>query len=192
MSAKAGGGLSPRERILGAAFAAVLLAIGAWFLWDALELRHAAAVRRQAELRAQISDAQGWLEKKALWEARAQWLAEGMKPALSANDASSQFLDQVQKSAAQQSLQISQQGLMDPEASAELLGVGAKLVFRGSLKDTARWLAERQQPGEFVELPLLELRPLPEAGQVECTAQLRRWFLQGKPAEASMAAGGMP
>ncbi|MDX6767343.1 MAG: hypothetical protein SFU85_11200 [Candidatus Methylacidiphilales bacterium] len=165
-----------RERVMGMVFLVVVVGIGAWFLWDELAARQAAMVKRQQNVKLQIAEARRWIADKQLWNQRAAWLASELRPAGSTNEASPKFLEQLQKSAAERKLVIGQQGLLDPVEDREFIGVGAKLVFQGPLKEVGQWLAMVQQPGEFVEVTFLELRPLKEAGQVECSAQLRKWY----------------
>jgi len=184
--------MNARERVMGMVFIVILLGIGVWFLWDALAVQHAAVLKRQKTVQAQITEARRWIGEKELWEKREAWLLTELKPAGSPNEASPRFLEQLQKSAAARKLVIGQQGLLDPSAEKDLLGVGAKVVFQGPLKEVAQWLAETQQPGEFVEVTLLELRPLKDAGQVECTAHLRKWFSTKPGSVARAQTGGMP
>ena len=168
--------MNARERVMGLVFLVLILGIGAWFLWDALEAKHTAVLKRQKEVRLEIATARRWISEKELWQKRSAWLSAELRPAGSTNEASPKFLEQLQKSAAARKLVIGQQGLLDPLTEKSLVGVGAKVVFQGPLKEVAQWLAETQQPGEFVEVTFLELRPLKDAWQVECSAQLRKWF----------------
>lgn len=160
---------------MGMVFLVVIIGIGAWFLWDALAVQYRAILKRQAGTKIQIEDARRWISQKELWDQRSAWMTAELKPAGSPNEAGAKFLEQLRKAAESHKLTIGQQGLLEAAVEKEFVIVGAKLVFQGGLKEAAQFLAEIQQPGDFVEVNLLELRPLKEAGQVECMVQLKKW-----------------
>lgn len=167
--------LTMRERWLVLAAASLLCIMGTWLVWDELEARHARLLARLAQVQREIRESQRWLDEEKLWNERRAWLDDNLPSASSVHEASTRFLELVQQAAGNHRLKIENQSLLDPVKSGPLVAAGIRVVLRGRMQDLVHWSVEIQQPGLFVESVEFDIRPLPDSGQIECTASFLKW-----------------
>ncbi len=173
--------LKPSEARLAAALGFLLFAGALALLVRAgLEAR-ARAIAELDLAREQRAISEELLAQAPMWRERSQWLTDALPRFPSRTEASPATQRTVKSAAEQHGLQVTAQSFLDTgearTAAAEEAGVA--MTLRGSVEQTVRFLHEIQQPGRFIDVRRLSLKP-DEAegadGMVICMLELVQYF----------------
>ncbi len=134
-----------------------------------------------AALRNQRTEAEVWMADREFWEARAAWLKEHQPPRPSGSDASSELLQEIQRSTNAAGLTILTQSLQDPNPQPGYYEVAIRLQLSGSLESLVKWLAQLQKPTAFYAIPSFNLKSDKEPPNVICDLVVARWHAPSTP-----------
>jgi len=129
-----------------------------------------------------------WLDQKAKWQKRSKWLQANMSYTESAGRSQGQLLDELQTSALDAGLKVSNPTLLEPTQVATPKNpddivcneVAVSLRVRGDQNKLLNWLLTLQSPERFrsmkgfeIELDTKAKEKIPQA---QCNITLARWF----------------
>lgn len=172
--------LSPREKRL------LLLCLGALFVAVNLlalrefTLRRVAAASGLQELVEQQVSNRAWLNDRDFWNKRMNWLDETMPRTNSAGKSQGELLEEIQNTALDHELKISNQTLLEALALDHYNEVAVNVRVRGDQDKMLRWLLTLQSPEKFQAIKSLELeldsRAREKTPQAQCNLIIARWF----------------
>mgnify|MGYP003350356211 CR=1 FL=1 len=127
--------------------------------------------RSLVELKAQLEEAQGWLQAKEIWEARAVWLEGHLMPIPS--EAPEGALQKfTQTSAGKANLTIEGQNLRALRQESKVVSVGNRMQLKGNLDQIIRWLGTVYDPEKGIAVTELNLRLGPEPPKMGVQAEI--------------------
>jgi len=158
---------------------ALLLGLHLILLQFALRFDRANRVRL-AEGKAQLEEAQSWLQAKEIWEARAAWLEKHLVPvpAEAPEGALQKF---AQASAGKANLTIEGQNLRALRQETRVVSVGNRMQLKGNLDQVIRWLGAVYDPDKGIAVTELSLRLSPEPPKMMIQAEIAQFFKKGNP-----------
>lgn len=174
--------LSPREKILIGAAAAVIFVVGNAFVARSILKSWRGGASDIALLENELADHQLWLEDAPAIEARRQWLAKTMPRINGATLGKLQgdLLQSLQDDVFNRKLKIEQQSLRDIVTTADYTEVAVRLTVRGDESEVVAWLTTIQSPEKFQVIKALELKidekAKEELPQAVCSITIARWF----------------
>jgi len=168
--------LSQRERILSAIVAAVVFLLLNWFVWSKLmgtldQARTDLAARRDTRKMQEV-----FIRERALWEKRAQWLAEH-QPGLKGPGEASTLLDQIKQVAGKHNVVIENPAIGTSDATPERQAVFASFEVKSPWPPLVKFLYDVQQPESFVVFESITLNIDPaDPTAMRGKMKLARWF----------------
>jgi len=132
------------------------------------------------ELQAEVEEARMWLGEREVWESRAAWMEENLKPwpAESPEGALQQF---AQSTAKQANLVIEGQNLRSQRPGDQVVTVANRMQLKGNLEQILRWLGSVYDPKKGVAVTELSLRLSPEPPKMNVQAEVAQFFKKGDP-----------
>lgn len=172
--------LNARERTL-----ALLLGGTAFLLLNLLFLprltaSNQAGKRKQAELKAQLGAAEGWVKNEAYWQERKKWLQETEPTLNAAREESATQLEELQATARKLGVQINGVELLQLPETEFYQPIGAKLTVSGPWPGLVEFVAKLQDPVEFDVIPRFSVKSADEPPNVICEMEVQRWFHKPK------------
>lgn len=168
--------LKPSERRLSLIFAGIIfLAVNFFALNQLTEKKHLleSDIRN---LRLEETEAGFWLAQSALWQQRKAWLDEKQPKLSGTGQESGELLQNLQKTARQQKITISQQVFPEAVPSPYYHEVSVQLEVKGTLESVTRWIASLQNPDAFLAVTIKNLKSDAEAPNVICSLLVARWY----------------
>jgi hypothetical protein len=131
-----------------------------------------------------------WLDQKGLWQKRAKWLDANMTYTDSPGRSQGQLLEELQTTALDAGLKVTNQTLLEsPPAGEFYKEVAASVHVRGDQDKLLRWLLSLQSPERFQPMKAFEIELDPKAKekvpQAQCNLTLAKWFNPNAPLSAS-------
>lgn len=168
--------LNPNERrllalFLGACGVGLLLFAGkfAWGMHESFELK-LEDLRNQRDANAE------WIQKKPIWEARAEWMRNHPAPEFPEASAGSDLLSKLQASLGGRSGKILSQELEAPASEGNFDTVTAHLKLSGAFPAIARWLFDLQQADAYLGVRKVTFKSDGEPPQVTCDLEITQYF----------------
>lgn len=172
--------LNSRERTL------ALLLMGTAFLvlnllfLPRLTASNQAGKRKNAELKAQLAAAEGWIAKSDYWAERKKWLQD-TEPALNAaREDSATQLEELQAAAREFGLKIDEVQLLQLAETEFYQPIGAKIAVSGPWAGLVQFVAKLQDPALFDVIPRFSIKSGEEPSSVLCEMEIQRWFHKPK------------
>ena len=144
----------------------------------------------------QVEDDQSIISKRPLWEKRQGWLDKHMPYTDSTGRAQGQLLDELQNSALDSQLKVTNQTLhetVQTEGSG-YTEISLSLKVAGDQEILTRWLLSLQSPEKFVAIKgfdlQLDTKSKEKRPQAECNLTVAQWFNPEPP--ANYVAPGTP
>jgi hypothetical protein len=178
---------SREKRLLIACLLTIFIVINA-LAFRTFNSRNKTLTGRISDLKQQSATNRIWLDQKAKWQKRSKWLDANMSYTESAGRSQGQLLDELQSSALDTGLKVSNPTLLEPiQVSAPnnindviCNEVAVSLRIRGDQDKLLRWLLTLQSPERFramkgfeIELDTKAKEKIPQA---QCNITLARWF----------------
>ena len=178
---------SREKRLLIACLLTIFIVINA-LAFRSYSMRNKTLTSRIGALKQQSATNRIWLDQKAKWQKLAKWLAANMTYTESAGRSQGQLLDELQSSALDAGLKVSNPTLLEPVQvsmpnninDVVCNEVGVSLRIRGDQDKLLRWLLTLQSPERFramkgfeIELDTKAKEKIPQA---VCNITLARWF----------------
>lgn len=111
------------------------------------------------------------------WREARQWMSAHLpRLTTSVQEASSGFLETILESARDHRLTVTDRALPETPPNERYQETAVRLSVEAEMEDLVRWLAELQQPGEFVAVTHFSLRQADEGSKVTCELQIARWY----------------
>lgn len=174
--------LSQSETRLLISFAAAIgLVAGVLLLQSGLHARSDLERRLKAALDQRAVN-EALLSEAPMWETRRTWLQQQLPRYATATAASPAMQEAVKTTTERHGMTLKSQSFIpkseipeNPAASA----VGLRLELTGQLANVVAFLHDLQQPGRFIEIRELTLKPEGETGSLICTLALLQYFREG-------------
>lgn len=168
--------LSPRERNLALALGSIAFLLINLVFMPQLLAYNKAAKHKHTELQAQVAAAKGWVAQKAYWTERKEWL-EKTEPTVNAarEDSAAQF-EELQASARQYGLKISDVQLLQLNPTEFYQPVGARLVVSGPWPGLVKFVSGLQNPELFDVIPRFSVKSDDPPPNVQCELEIQRWL----------------
>ena len=147
------------EKILFALCGGVVLLVGVWFLSDIYTGRLKLAQEKIENLNPRFKAAVAAASDAPFWKERQQWLDATMPVMKDSGQAHSTLLEELQSSAAERGLRLSQPVLLKPEATPHFRELGINFQITGPDSALFRWLADLQSPEKFQVIKYMTLAP---------------------------------
>lgn len=178
---------SREKRLLIACLLTIFIVINA-LAFRTYSTRNKTLTNRISDLKQQSATNRIWLDQKAKWQKRSKWLDANMTYTESAGRSQGQLLDELQSSALDAGLKVSNPTLLEPVQvsvpnninDVVCNEVGVSLRIRGDQDKLMRWLLTLQSPERFramkgfeIELDTKAKEKIPQA---QCNITLARWF----------------
>jgi hypothetical protein len=132
--------------------------------------------------RTERSASESLLGEETMWKERGRWLDERLPRYASRNAASPRMQEAAKAAAERHGIKVVSQKFITesdlPENPAASV-VGFSLDFSGQLPQVVSFLHELQQPGRFIEVRMLNMRPDGDTGNLICTLELLQYFREG-------------
>lgn len=140
----------------------------------------------------EAADDKIWLNDRAFWAKRQDWLTKHMPYTDSTGRSQGQLLDELQNSALDAQLKVTNQVLHDePTKETDFKEVSLSLRVRGDHDVLLRWLLSLQSPEKFEAIKSFDLqldtRGKDKTPQAECNLTVARWFNPESSAEPQPA-----
>ena len=164
------------EKTLMIGLAATVFLLANLFGVSALIRQRRALMIDAITMRGSQEDANGWLEKKAMWLTRKDWLDKTLPKALQPDAAQSTFFEELQKSARARNLAIDEQGFGEVSNSTHFQSVSVHMRVTGTLENTTRWLAAIQRPELFQAITSFSLKSEKEPPNMNLELQIARYY----------------
>ncbi|TLD70297.1 hypothetical protein FEM03_14020 [Phragmitibacter flavus] len=172
--------LNPREKRLLIAVLATLFLTFNFLVIREFTNRRAATSTGLTQLTEQVASNKVWLGDRAFWEKRKAWLDQNMPYTESAGRSQGQLLEDLQTSALDLGLAVTNTTLLEPLALDHANEVGVTLRLRGDQDILLRWLLTLQSPEKFQAIKSIELeldaRARETTPQAQCNLTVARWF----------------
>ena len=135
------------------------------------------ATRRQkASFSVQLEELQNWIDQAALWEQRANWLAENPPPVWERDVTESELVQELQTSLAEAGMEILNQRLLETSDLPGFREIGVQLQLRGSTEAVVRWLHQLQQPGRYIAIRQFNLKSDADRTNLRAEIHLTRHY----------------
>jgi len=136
----------------------------------------------------EAADDKIWLNDRAFWAKRQDWLTKHMPYTDSTGRSQGQLLDELQNTALDAQLKVSNQVLHDePTKEADYKEVSLSIKVRGDHDVLLRWLLSLQSPEKFEAMKTFDLqldtKGKDKTPQAECNLTVARWFNPESSAE---------
>jgi hypothetical protein len=172
--------LNPREKRLLIAVLATLFITFNFLVLREFSARRAAVSSGLSQLTEQVASNKVWLGDRDFWEKRKGWLDQNMPFTESAGRSQGQLLEDLQTSALDLGLAVTNTTLLEPLALDHANEVGVTIRLRGDQDTLLRWLLTLQSPEKFQAIKLIELeldsRAREKTPQAQCNLTVARWF----------------
>jgi len=169
--------LNPREQRLALGLGAVVfLMLNLLFLPRLLAFNRE-SIRKNTELQAQVTSAHVWTARRDYWNERKAWL-EKTAPALAeAREGSASQLEQLQQSARELGLTLTDISLLQLPSQAFYQPIGTRLTVKGPWSGLVRFVSGLQNPEKFYVIPRFSIRSDDPPPNVQCELEVQRWYL---------------
>jgi hypothetical protein len=180
--------LNPREkRLLIGCLLTIFLVIN-FLAYGQFSSRRTALTSSIARLKDQSANNDVWLSEQDLWQKRGKWLQTNMPSTDSVGRSQGQLLDELQNSALDSGLKVSNQTPLQsttvtmPNSSSDIVAteVAVSLRVRGDQDKVLRWLLSIQSPERFLAMKTFEIeldtKAKEKIPQAQCNLTLARWF----------------
>ena len=136
----------------------------------------------------EAADDKIWLNDRVFWAKRQAWLTQNMPFTDSTGRSQGQLLDELQNTALDDQLKVSNQVLHDePTKETDYKEVSLSLKVRGDHDVLLRWLLKLQSPKKFEAVKSFDLqldtKGKDKTPQAECNLTVARWFNPESTAE---------
>ncbi len=174
--------LSPSEFRLLIAFTAAVLGVAAYLAID-----RGLSIKADLEnkLRTALTERQlseQLLAEGPMWQQRGQWLQERLPRFASSSIAAPRMQVDAKAAAERHRISLKSQNFIpkselpqNPAADT----VGLTMELTGQLQNLVAFLHEMQQPGRFIDIRQLTLRPEGDSGAIHCELDLIQYFREG-------------
>ncbi len=122
----------------------------------------------------EADDAQRWLHQKDLWMERKKWI-DANQPKYQERSSSVNLLSELMAGIEKHHLTVANKNHLSPKQESHYCQVTVGLTVMGSLEGIVRWLAELQQPKNFVTINAFTLDPVDES-KMKCVLQISRLY----------------
>lgn len=178
--------LNPREKRLLIAVVATLFVVANLLLLREYTSRRDAASSGLSQLREQVASNKVWLNDRAFWDKRHDWLEARMPYTNSSGRSQGQLLEEIQTSALDAGLTVTNTTLLEPAALDFANEVAVTVRLRGDQDTMLRWLLTLQTPEKFQAIKNLDIeldrRAREKTPQAQCNLTIARWFNPNPPA----------
>lgn len=168
--------LKPSERRLTLVFAALVFLAANFFALNILTEKKHVLESDIRNLRLEETEAGFWLAQSDLWLRRKAWLGEKQPRLSGTGQESGELLQNLQRTARQQKITISQQTFPEAVPSPYYQEVSVQLEIKGSLEAVTRWIASLQNPEAFTAVTIKNLKSDAEAPNVICSLLVARRY----------------
>jgi Tfp pilus assembly protein PilO len=168
--------LSPRERQLALALGMVVFLIINLVFVPQLIGFNRTGKQKNAELKAQLQAAEGWVARKAYWNTRKDWLEKTTPSLNTARQDSANQLELLQKTAREFGLQITDINLLQLDPTEYYQPVGARLTVQGPWSGLVQFVSGLQNPELFDVIPRFSVKSADPPPNVTCELEIQRWF----------------
>jgi hypothetical protein len=117
-----------------------------------------------------------WLEQKAYWQERREWLTQNQPQLADPAQGNVLLLETLQKSVKECNLTILEQTLLEPRPEKYYNEAAVQLRLTGSLEAICRWLVTVQKPLEFQALGNCSLKTDTDPNKIKCEVRVARWY----------------
>ena len=170
-------GMSKGEKQKLYGFLVVVFVLGNVFAFGTLQDKFQETSRHLGKLKADLAYSRIWIEDRALWTKRADWLVKTQPKLDDPGQGTANLLESLQKAAQKNNLAIASQSLQEPRASAAYKEVSVQLTLTGSLEAICRWLVEIEQPELFQSVSRFSLKCDGTDGtKMRCELTVARWY----------------
>lgn len=166
--------LNKRERTLVIAFVAIAVVVVLVIAFSQSKQWWTASKLEQQLLTEQINIAEFWLQQRDEYQAKQAWLDEHLVPLTSRNEATSEFLSQLQTAAKTHAVEIKQQSILDPEKKEPLIRIRLELI--APIKPFIEWMNQVQQPTEMIAAPEIEIKAIPKSDDLNISVVMVKYF----------------
>jgi hypothetical protein len=123
----------------------------------------------------ELAEAKDWMEHKAEWEEKADWLGKNLKIVPQDNPAPA-LQKRSQSTAAAAGLKIEEQNLQAPRIGVSCTIYSNRMRLTGSLEQFTRWIVDLYQPESGVALTMLNLKLSAEPPKMTGEAEVGQFF----------------
>jgi len=123
----------------------------------------------------ELAEAMDWMEHKAEWEEKADWLEKNLKIVPQDNPAPA-LQKRSQSTAAAAGLKIEEQNLQAPRIGVTCTIYSNRMRLTGSLEQFTRWIVDLYQPETGVALTMLNLKLSAEPPKMTGEAEVGQFF----------------
>src|SRR5881394_674666 len=168
--------LNPRERRLVAIVGAIVFLLLNWFVWGKLlgALDHARADLAARQNTRKVQEV--FIQERALWDKRAQWLNEH-QPTLKGPGDASTLLDLVKQVAGKHNVLVENPAIGTGDATPERQAVFASFDVKSAWSPLVHFLYDVQQPESFIVFETITLNiDAADPTQMRGKMKVARWF----------------
>jgi len=123
----------------------------------------------------ELAEAKDWMDHKAEWEEKADWLEKNLRVVPQDNPAPA-LQKKSQSTAAAAGLKIEEQNLQAPRIGVTCTIYSNRMRLTGSLEQFTRWIVDLYQPETGVALTMLNLKLSAEPPKMTGEAEVGQFF----------------
>lgn len=186
--------LNPRERRLLVGCLATMFIVVNFLVYRQFDGRRTQLNKSLKSLQEQQATNKVWLDQKERWQRREQWLEQNMKYTDSAGRSQGQLLEELQTSALDAGLKVSNTTPLEavqvsvPSNVNDIVcnEVAVSLKVHGDQAKVLNWLLTLQSPEKFQAMKAFEIeldtKSKEKTPQAQCNLTMARWFNPNPPA----------
>lgn len=167
---------SSRERALFFVVVGLLILLAAAIGGKSLLERQAFVENELFRLRSESLELRSWLADREAILSRQSWLAEHLPPLVDSRKEGLDFLESVEKRAHEIELQIMAKSILDPEKAPDWTAIPLRISTQGEFRKLVLLLYEIQQPGEFVMVREINVKPVGDSHDIITELELLKVF----------------
>ncbi len=167
---------SPQERKLALALGLIVFLIINLIFLPQLLTYNKAAKKKRSELQAQIAAAKDWVEQKAYWTQRKEWLEKTEPSVNTAREDSAAQFEELQAAARHHGLTITEVQLLQLDSTEFYQPVGARFVASGPWPGLVKFISGLQNPQLFNVIPRFSVRSADPPPNVTCELEIQHWL----------------
>lgn len=154
----------------------ILLAGGTYSGWSSFEKSKTAIRAEIKTINAKIAENDRWMNQADQWKQRGAWITTNQPVTSGPDDASLALIEGIQKSAAQENIQIADQKILPTKTTSNYFETSVTVKLHTDMKSLIEWLYLLQTPASFTVVESFSLKTDAQTPNLNCEFTLGRWY----------------